>query len=45
MEGLNDTQMAQVRQIVEQGVENNNVIIGQFTRMAADKIEEMQKLE
>ena len=45
MEGLNDTQMAQVRQIVEQGVENNNVIIGRFTQMAADKIEEMQRLE
>ena len=45
MEGLNDIQMQQVRTIVEQGVEANNIFLGRFTKVAADKITEMERLE
>ena len=45
MEGLNDTQMAQVRQMIGASVEANNVTIAQFMQAAADKTAEMERME
>ena len=45
MEGLNDNQMAQVRQMIGASVESNNLTIGQFMLQAAEKTTEMQRLE
>ena len=45
MEGLNDTQMAQVRQMIGASVEANNVTIAQFMKAAVDKTAEMERLE
>ena len=45
MEGLNDTQMGQVRQMIGASVEANNHTIAQFLQSAAEKTSEMQRLE
>ena len=45
MESLNDTQMQQVRTMVEQGIAANNTFLGQFTKTASDKIAEMERME